>query len=232
MDTHRIANRYSIVPVAAPPLDETAYEAVLSGDFEEHYAKGRDVWTAEEAMRSTPRVLLEELGTVTDAHVLDLGTGHGLDARILLEAGHRVTGVDLVASDEWPAIEARWPDRARFEATPFTEFTGEGFDAVLDNGCLHHQHPAGYQRYLAQIHRLLRPGGLFTVSVFESPSGPGRLFVNDGNRLYREFTEQELTALVTPIGFTEPRVSRVARAAGDLCYLVATFRALSPAGDR
>lgn len=232
MDTHRIAARYSILPVAAPPLDEAAYETVLSGDFEKHYSTGHDLWTAEKAMRETPRALLRALGEGSDAHVLDIGTGRGLDARILLEAGQLVTGVDLVASEEWAQITARWPDRARFEATPFGEFTGDGFDAVLDNGCLHHQHPDGYSRYLTQIHQTLRLGGLFTVSVFESPAGPGQLFVNDGNRLYREFTPQELTGLVTPIGFSVLDLSRVPRDVTGLHYLVATFRRLAPAGDR
>lgn len=228
MDSHRIAVRYSIVPVTEPLLDEAAYTAALSSDFEKHYAGGRDVWTGEEAMREAPRLLMRALGPVDDAHVLDIGTGHGLDARILLAAGHRVTGVDLVASPAWEEIGTRWPGRAQFTATELTELTEGDFDAALDNGCLHHQHPAGYPRYLARVRELLRPGGVFTVSVFESADGPGRLFANSGNRLYQEFTPAELTALVTAHGFTEVDRHRVPRGTTGLHYLVASYRSTAP----
>ncbi|MFG2352750.1 SAM-dependent methyltransferase [Streptomyces sp. NPDC048521] len=226
MSSHRIADRYSVVPAPAPPLDESAYADVLRSDFQDHYVNGRDVWTAEDAMREAPRLLLRALGDRPGAHVLDIGTGHGRDAAILSDAGCRVTGIDLVESPEWAALTARSDGRARFAVCSLSDLDGTAVhDAVLDNGCLHHQHPDGYGRYLGRIRELLRPGGLFTVSVFRSADGPGRLFANGARRLYREFTEEELTELVTAHGFTPVEVRLVPRGTAGLHYLVGTYRA-------
>ncbi|QNP68662.1 class I SAM-dependent methyltransferase [Streptomyces roseirectus] len=227
MPSHRIAARYTLTPASGPSLDESAYADLLRTDFQDHYAGGRDVWTAETAMREAPRLLLAALGTRADApHVLDIGTGRGLDAAILAEAGCRVTGIDLVESPEWAALTARTDGRARFDACSLADLAGTAvYDGVLDNGCLHHQHPDGYPRYLERVRELLRPGGLFTVSVFESADGPGKLYANDAQRLYREFTEEELTGLVTAYGFALADVASVPRGTGDLRYLVGTYRA-------
>lgn len=226
MSSHPIADRYSVVPALAPPLDESAYADVLRSDFQDHYVNGRDVWTAEDAMREAPRLLLRALRDPADAHVLDIGTGHGRDAAVLFDAGCRVTGIDLVESPEWAGLTARSHGRARFEVRSLLDLDAmAAYDAVLDNGCLHHQHPDGYGRYLGQIRELLRPGGLFTVSVFQSANGPGRLFANGARRLYREFTEGELTELVTAHGFTPVDVRPVPRGTAGLHYLVGTYRA-------
>ncbi|WP_267244060.1 SAM-dependent methyltransferase [Streptomyces sp. PR69] len=226
MESHRIASEYTIVPAVEPKVDEAAYEAVIRSDFQRHYADGRDVWTGEQAMREAPRLLLKALDGVADAHILDVGTGRGRDAGILLDAGCRVTGIDLVAAPEWTAISGRHPGRARFLAVAASELTEDGaYDAVLDNGCLHHQHPDGYARYLRRVHELLRPDGVFTVSVFEAAGPAGRLYTNGGERLYREFTADELNSLVTAHGFEALTAHRVPRDAAGLAYLVGVYRA-------
>ncbi|MGA5352157.1 SAM-dependent methyltransferase [Streptomyces thermodiastaticus] len=225
MPSHRIADRYSVIPASTPSVDASAYTDVLRSDFHEHYAHGRDVWTAEKAMREAPRLLLRALGGRADAHVLDIGAGHGRDAALLHAAGCRVTGIDLVESPEWAALTARSDGRMRFLVCSLTDLDGTAVhDAVLDNGCLHHQHPDTYGRYLRRVRELLRPGGLFTVSVFRSENGPGRLFANEAQRLYREFTEEELTGLVAKHGFTPVDVHTVPRGTPGLHYLVGTFR--------
>jgi cyclopropane fatty-acyl-phospholipid synthase-like methyltransferase len=225
MDSHPIADRYTITPARTPQLDEAAYEDVLHSDFQDHYATGRDLWTGEQAMREAPRLLSGALGDTEDAHILDIGTGHGRDAEILLADGHRVTGIDLIASPEWEVLAARRPGRARFLVTPLTELEGAAeYQAVLDNGCLHHQHPDSYPRYLRRVRELLVPGGLFTVSVFQAAGDAGSLYVNAGKRLYREFTPDELHRLVTAHGFEPVEVRRVPRGTAGLTYLLGTFR--------
>ncbi|MEU5191989.1 class I SAM-dependent methyltransferase [Streptomyces klenkii] len=235
-ESHSIADRYTVEQTEATPLDETRYADVLRSDFVDHYAGGRDIWTGEEAMRQAPRLLMDALRARPEAdtpdsaaspaaHVLDLGTGHGRDAGILLAGGHRVTGIDLVASPEWETLAEQHPGRARFLATAALDLPGTAeYDAVLDNGCFHHQHPEAYGPYLRRIHELLRPGGLLTLSVFNAAGGKGGLYANAGNRLYREFTEQELTGLVGQYGFALVASHQVPRAVGDLTYLVSTFR--------
>jgi cyclopropane fatty-acyl-phospholipid synthase-like methyltransferase len=229
MDRYEIADEYTIAPAQAPPPDRSAYHAVLHSDFQGHYADGRDVWTTERAMRETPVLLMRALGGTAPAHVLDIGTGHGRDAAILLDHGHRVTGIDIVTSPEWPAVCSGRSDRARFLTTPVTELEGEAeYDAVLDNGCLHHQHPDDFPAYLGRIRALLRPGGLYTVSVFQSADERGRLFVNEASRLYQEFTTAELTDLVTAHGFEPVTSHLVPRTTPGLNYLVGTFRSADP----
>lgn len=235
MDRYEIADAYTIAPAQAPPPDRSAYRAVLHSDFEDHYADGRDVWTTERAMRETPLLLMRALGGTASGdardvlHVLDIGTGHGRDAGILLDHGHRVTGIDIVTSPEWPAVSEGRADRARFLTTSVTELKGEAeYDAVLDNGCLHHQHPHDFPAYLGRIRALLRPGGLYTVSVFQSAGERGRLFVNEGSRLYQEFTTAELTDLVTAHGFAPVTSHLVPRTTPGLNYLVGTFRRTDP----
>ncbi|MGK5544580.1 class I SAM-dependent methyltransferase [Streptomyces sp. URMC 127] len=229
-ESHSIADRYTVEQTEATPLDEARYADVLRTDFVEHYAGGRDIWTGEEAMRQAPRLLMDALraragADAAQAHVLDIGTGHGRDAGILLAGGHRVTGIDLVASPEWETLTAQHPGRARFLATAALDLPGAAeYDAVLDNGCFHHQHPDAYGPYLRRIRELLRPGGLLTLSVFNATGGKGGLYANAGNRLYREFTEQELTELVGGYGFALVASQQVPRAVGDLTYLVSTFR--------
>ncbi|MFI1801730.1 SAM-dependent methyltransferase [Streptomyces sp. NPDC020379] len=224
-DSHPIADRYDVERTEAVPLDEAAYTAVLNSDFQHHYADGRDIWTGEEAMRRAPRLLMSALGGQADAHVLDLGTGRGLDAAILLDGGHRVTGIDLVAAPEWEAITRQRPGRVRFLATAVLDLPGTAaYDAALDNGCFHHQHPDAYGSYLRRIHGLLRPDGLYTLSVFHAAGGIGGLYTNEGNRLYREFTEDELNELIGAHGFTPVETHRVPRAIAGLTYLVGTFR--------
>ncbi|MFF7726755.1 class I SAM-dependent methyltransferase [Streptomyces sp. NPDC008001] len=246
--SHSIADRYTVERTDAVPPDQRAYAALLHSDFREHYARGRDVWTGEEAMRQAPRALMSALrartastragapgpgGSGGSVHVLDIGTGHGRDARLLLAAGHRVTGIDLVASPEWEALAARHPGRARFLATAALDLPGTAqYDAALDNGCFHHQHPGTYGPYLRRIHELLRPGGLLTLSVFHAADGKGGLYANAGNRLYREFTEPQLTALAAAHGFALVAACRVPRAVGDLAYLVSTFRRAEAGGPQ
>ncbi|MEU1817721.1 class I SAM-dependent methyltransferase [Streptomyces roseifaciens] len=235
--SHSIADRYTVERTEAAPLDEALYAAVLHSDFRDHYAGGRDVWTGEEAMRQAPRLLMHALRARTGTgapgapvDVLDIGAGRGRDAGLLLAAGHRVTGIDLVASPEWEALTRSHPGRARFLATAALDLHGTAqYDAVLDNGCFHHQHPGTYGTYLRRVHELLRPGGLLTLSVFHAADGRGGLYANEGSRLYREFTEAELTALAACHGFAFVTARQVPRAVGNLTYLVSTFRR---AGDR
>ncbi|MGW7574682.1 SAM-dependent methyltransferase [Streptomyces sp. NPDC054765] len=214
-----------IEKVDTPPLKPDVYPSVLAEDFATRYTEGRDSWTAEPAMQHAVRNLVLALGDHPGRHILDVGTGHGRDAAELLRAGHRVTGIDLVPSPQWAEVRSAWGDRARFLTTDLLSFPDDVvYDAVLDNGCMHHQHPDLYGAYIGRLWQAVRSGGLLLVSVFGAREAQGATYLSNDRRLCREFTEDELSALFGRHGFTLTTCRSVPRALPGRHYLLATFR--------
>ncbi len=108
-----------------------------------------------------------------DSLVLDAGSGPGLVGFALLEAGHRVTGVDL--SEEMVrrarARCVRFGDRARFERRSlFGPIPSGPFDAAISRYVLHHvADPSAFVRRQAE---LIRPGGLVVLSDHTTDPDP------------------------------------------------------------
>ncbi|GAB2814953.1 class I SAM-dependent methyltransferase [Actinocorallia aurea] len=100
------------------------------------------------------------------SHVLDLGCGTGLPtAAQLTGGGHRVTGVDLSA--EMVRIAAQNVPEGEFRQADLRDVTGE-YDAVVAFFVLLMLPVPGIPEALAQIHKLLRPGGFFCLSMVEA----------------------------------------------------------------
>lgn len=116
-----------------------------------------------EARRHGPTIL-RRLALPPAAAVLDLGCGAGRYARVLAAAGLRVTGVDASAPllDEARRRAAGLPGaptyvRADMRRLPF----GRQFDAVVSlfTSFGYFDDPADDARVLAEVARVLRPGG-------------------------------------------------------------------------
>jgi len=104
--------------------------------------------------------------------VLDVGCGQGIDLCEYARAGAHATGVDLT------------PRHVELARTHLAELGLEGtvlqgdaehlpfedasFDRVSSNGVLHHT--PNIEAALREIHRVLRPGGLATVIVYNRDS--------------------------------------------------------------
>ena len=107
-----------------------------------------------EALRAIDRAL------VGDAHVLEVGCGTGLMA----ERIHDLPGVTLVATDFSPRFveltAARGVD-ARQADICYLPFEDDAFDVVYAGWMLYHVRDL--DRALAEVRRVLRPGGTFVA---------------------------------------------------------------------
>ncbi|WP_431953997.1 class I SAM-dependent DNA methyltransferase [Actinacidiphila sp. bgisy167] len=112
------------------------------------------------------------------SRVLDLGCGTGLPTcRQMAEAGHEVTGVDLSAGAL--ALARRHVPRAAFHQAGIADLWTGGrlgaggphdlgrFDAVVAFSSLVTLPRAELAQALRGVHDLLRPGGLFGLSMVE-----------------------------------------------------------------
>lgn len=114
--------------------------------------------------------LLDAAGVERGTRVLDVGTGTGTAAVAARARGARVSAVDadagMVAAARARGIDAR---TAELPELPYPD--GE-FDAVVGNFVLNH---VGRPRAgLAELHRLLRPGGRIAVTTWGARRGAGQ----------------------------------------------------------
>ncbi|HEX6200041.1 MAG TPA: class I SAM-dependent methyltransferase [Thermoanaerobaculia bacterium] len=133
-------------------------------DPEEFFATGR----AEVA------ALLESVGHLLPgrARALDFGCGPGRLTQALAERFERVDGVDVAPSMvELARRLDRSGERAVYHLNPAPDlalFADGAFDLAYSNITLQHVPPRLAEGYLAELVRVLRPGG---VLVFQLPAG-------------------------------------------------------------
>ena len=93
------------------------------------------------------------------ADLLDVGCGNGWSAEVFSRLGHRVTGMDLNAAFFEPPVSGSLTLKEGSALDlPFTE---NSFDVVGTNQVL--EHVSDPQRALAEMLRVLRPGGVLCV---------------------------------------------------------------------
>ncbi len=159
--------------------------------------------------------------------VLDVGSGKGAFCGDLARAGHDVVGVD--PSGSATAIAKTYVDpRGRFvlgtgEALPLASAQ---FDRAVSVCVLEHtKDDAGV---LAEVHRVLKPGGIFalTVDCLDSPHVP-EAFRRHYAREYRcnqFYSDAKLRGLLTETGFEVVRTRYLF--AGRLSIAVLRFGSL------
>lgn len=101
--------------------------------------------------------------------VLDLGCGAGRHTVFLAREGFETHGFDIAENGlantrEWLARENLSAElqRGDMETIPYPD---EFFDAVVSIYVIYHKTLAGMQRVVAEIHRVLKPGGLALISL-------------------------------------------------------------------
>jgi len=110
-----------------------------------------------------------------DSLIFDAGCGPGLVSLALLQAGHRVVGVDLSAAmiDRARTRAAAFGDRAWFDRRAVdTADGGTTYDGSISRYVLHHvEDPAKFLRDQVQ---LIRPGGVLILSDHTTDPDPAR----------------------------------------------------------
>jgi SAM-dependent methyltransferase/8-oxo-dGTP pyrophosphatase MutT (NUDIX family) len=109
--------------------------------------------------------LLDAAGVTSGTAVLDVGTGPGIAAAAALARGAVVTAVD--ASPEMAALAAAACPGADVHTAilPELPFPDGSFDAVVGNFVINHLGDAAAG--LAELHRVLRPGGRIALTCWE-----------------------------------------------------------------
>jgi len=133
-------------------LDRDLWET-HAGWWQDAFTDGAD---AEYTEQIVPLVAEHVAGATS---VLDVGTGEGQLARVAAGAGARVVGIDPSRAQLAAARErGSGPSYMRAEAValPFPDGT---FDAAL--ACLVFEHIEGVDEAIAEVGRILRPGGRF-----------------------------------------------------------------------
>ncbi|GAB3245797.1 class I SAM-dependent methyltransferase [Kineococcus gypseus] len=168
-------------------MGEEFERRALHGPFNAHYDR--------------PAVLAA-LGDVAGLHVLDAACGPGVYAQELLAAGARVSGFDASAVMVELA-RRRVGDRARIELARLGErlpWPDASFDAAVCALAIHYaeDEPAAF----AELHRLLRPGGVLVVST----QHPAADWVRKGGSYFDRVLEADVWS--TPSGPQEVRFWR------------------------
>jgi SAM-dependent methyltransferase len=106
---------------------------------------------------------------------LDLGCGTGTNCIYLARHGWEVVGVDFsILAIRRARRKARQAEvDCQFYRGDVTDlaFLANPFDLALDIGCLHSLPPEKWERYAAEIARLVRPGGLYLLYAFTPRPG-------------------------------------------------------------
>jgi SAM-dependent methyltransferase len=160
-------------------------------------------------LEAPPRLLVElvQSGRIAPCQAADLGCGAGNYAVWLALRGFDVTGFDLSAAavDRAQELARSKATTCRFIVSDLLEaapsFDG-CFDFAFDWLVLHHVFPDERPRYAANVHRMLRPGGLYLSVCFSEDdhaiAGEGKYRQPQLGTLLYLSSEREIRDLFEP----------------------------------
>jgi ubiquinone/menaquinone biosynthesis C-methylase UbiE len=118
------------------------------------------------------RLALTGLSIEPDARILDLCCGSGQVTGILLEYSDDVTGLDVsplsLSRCRRNVPQAKYVE-ALAEEMPFADGT---FDLVHTSAAMHEMNRSQLAQIFAQVYRVLKSGGTFTLADFHRPTNP------------------------------------------------------------
>lgn len=116
--------------------------------------------------------LLDAAGVGAGARVLDVGTGPGTAAAAACERGAKVAAVDAEPGMVDLAARAVPAAAVGVAVLPRLPFADAGFDAVVGNFVL--DHLGRPREAVAELRRVLRPGGMIALTAWAVPGAPGQ----------------------------------------------------------
>jgi len=115
-----------------------------------------------------------ELLTVEGRTVLEIGLGFGTVGELLAQRAARYHGLDL-AEEPVAMMRQRLSWRGLSERSSVVQgsaltipWDAESFDVIVSIGCLHHT--GNIQRAVHEVHRVLRPGGVALIMLYNKHS--------------------------------------------------------------
>jgi ubiquinone/menaquinone biosynthesis C-methylase UbiE len=165
-------------------------DATIRRRIQGHYGRPEVVasYGRKTALQPAEQALLSRLeGAIRGKDVLDLGVGTGRTAEHLAPLARRYVGVDY-SQEMLAECRRRHPDLDLWhcDARDLGAFAGGSFDFVLFsfNG-IDDVDPQGRLNILAEVHRVLRPGGVFAFSTHNLEAKRRSAFALRGRPLSR-----------------------------------------------
>jgi 2-polyprenyl-3-methyl-5-hydroxy-6-metoxy-1,4-benzoquinol methylase len=165
----RMIRRVVPTPAAQPEVRRTIDPSLLEG------LEARDAWFHSHFVWA-PGVIIDHLKRLVPLEssvVLDFGCGEGLMAKGVAQVAREVHGVDIVPNfwrveerfDEMFGVENRIPPAKLIQVDPEKPlpYKDGSFDAVIAWSVF--EHVADTPRALREIHRVMRPGGAFFLTI-------------------------------------------------------------------
>jgi demethylmenaquinone methyltransferase/2-methoxy-6-polyprenyl-1,4-benzoquinol methylase len=153
------------------------------------------------------RLVLQGLALSANSKVLDLCCGSGQVTRILVQNFKSVVGLDA------SPLSLKRSRRNVPEADYIQAFAEEiplsdnDFDLVHTSMALHEMQPDQLKQILAEVHRILKPGGVFVLIDFHQPQNPllwpgvALFFTLFETETAWQLLNQDLSALLQSAGF-------------------------------
>ncbi|MBD2343248.1 class I SAM-dependent methyltransferase [Anabaena subtropica] len=150
---------------------------------------------------------LQGLTIQENTSVLDVCCGSGQATQVLVKYSQNVTGLDAsplsLQRARQNVPEANYVE-AFAEKMPFTD---NQFDVVHTSAALHEMEPQQLREIIQEVYRVLKPGGVFTLVDFHSPTNPifwpgltVFLLLFETETAW-QLLKTDLAALLTEIGF-------------------------------
>lgn len=169
-------------------------------DWERFYAHGKRTPPFLKNVPDENLVRYFEQGIFKAGRAVDLGCGIGRNAIHMAKAGCRVDAIDLskTAVEQGRLIAKQERVNVKFIVGSVfdTPLSDDHYDIAYDSGLFHHLQPHQRPGYLNLIRALLKPGGLFGMTCFDTTAGRP---VDD-----REVYEER--KMPPGIGFSEDRL--------------------------